>query len=83
LGDPSSRRRPVAAHLVYKGGVPSLKRSSLTGSGFIPRKDFAGKEQPSWQPYATPISSQVGSGFFPSRSNFLTALLNGQVNTQF
>lgn len=70
-------------HLVYQGGNPMLRASSLTGGGFLPRKDFAGHESPSWQPYATPISSQIGGGVFPSRANFLTALLSGQSTSQF
>lgn len=78
--------RPVwhVNHLVYQGGVPKLKASSLTGGGFLPQRDLAGKEQPSWQPYATPVHSQVGAGYFPSRPNFLTPLLtNGEPTSQF
>ena len=46
--------RPIwhVGHLVYQGGNPILKRSSLTGGGFLPMRDLAGKEQPGWQPYA-------------------------------
>lgn len=76
--------RPVwhVGHLVYQGGVPILKRSSLTGGGFLPMKDgYAGKEAPSWQPYATPISSVVGGGTMPSRPNFLMRLLGGFVTS--
>lgn len=75
-------------HLVYKGGIPSLKRASLTGGGFIPAGrqvmlglPTRGHEGPSWQPYATPVSSQSGSGFTPSRPNFLTALFGGAVGS--
>jgi hypothetical protein len=68
----------LVGHLVYQGGVPILKRSSLTGGGFIPSKSFAGKEALSWQPYATPVSSVVGGGQVPSRPNFTTPLANGQ-----
>jgi hypothetical protein len=73
--------RPVwhVGHLVFQGGVPNLKRSSLTGGGFIYKKDLFGMEGPSWQPYATPLTSAVGSGIIPRRSNFLTALFGGQV----
>ena len=80
--------RPVwhVGHLVYKGGNPSLKRSSMTGGGFIPAGRMIlsglptrGREGPSWQPYATPISSMTGSGFAPNRPNFLTRLLGGLV----
>lgn len=76
--------RPVwhVGHLVYQGGVPALRRSSQTGGGFIPVHDgYAGREPPSWQPYATPVTSQVGSGQLPSRSNFLTALFGGAVGS--
>lgn len=77
--------RPVwrVGHLVFQGGVPRLKASSLTGGGFFPMKDFAGKEAPSWQPYATPVSSQVGGGSLPSRPNFLQPLAGGAQTTQF
>jgi hypothetical protein len=77
--------RPVwhVNHLVFQGGNPRLKRQSMTGGGFLPMKDFAGHEQPSWQPYATPVASALGSGFFPSRPNFLQPLLGGQSTSQF
>lgn len=80
--------RPVwhVGHLVYKGGNPALKRSSMTGGGFIPagRQVLSGlptrgHEAPSWQPYATPISSMTGPGFAPARPNFLTRLLGGML----
>jgi len=79
--------RPVwrVGHLVYQGGNPILKRSSMTGGGFIPHKPgqmglaTRGREQPSWQPYATPISSMMGSGTMPSRPNFLTRLFGGAI----
>lgn len=73
--------RPVwhVGHLVYQGGVPILKRSSMTGGGFLPVRQWRGKEPPSIQPYATPVTSAVGSGLLPKRPNFLTALLNGTV----
>lgn len=78
--------RPVwhVEHLVYQGGVPMLKRSSMTGGGFIPHKPgqiglaTRGREAPSWQPYATPVSSMSGSGLTPSRVNFLTRLFGGR-----
>lgn len=75
--------RPVwhVGHLVYQGGVPMLRRSSQTGGGFLPMKDYAGHEGPSWQPYATPVTSSVGSGALPSRPNFLTALFGGAVGS--
>lgn len=77
--------RPIwyVGHLVYQGGNPILKRSSLTGGGFLPQRDLAGHEQPGWQPYATPISSAVGSGALPSRPNFTTGLSGGQTSNQF
>jgi hypothetical protein len=76
---PPSRWRPQwrVGHLVYQGGNPLLKRSSLTGSGFIPMRSLAGREQPMWQPYVTPVSSQVGAGFAPARPNFLSRLAGG------
>lgn len=77
--------RPVwhVNHLVYQAGCPILKRSSMTGGGFLPMKDFAGHEAPGWQPYATPVSSQIGGGQLPSRVNFLTLLGGNQETTQF
>jgi hypothetical protein len=78
--------RPVwhVGHLVFQAGIPRLKTSSLTGGGFIARKDPpAGHEQPSWQPYATPVSSFYGSGYLASRSNFLTPLGGNQAVSQF
>lgn len=78
--------RPVwhVGHLVYQGGNPKLKRSSLTGGGFIPMRDPPmGHEMPSWQPYATPVASAIGSGFFASRPNFLTPLGGGTSTAQF
>lgn len=78
--------RPVwhVEHLVYQGGNPRLKRSSMTGGGFIPAGrqllvglPTRGHEMPSWQPYATPVVSMTGPGFAPSRPNFLTRLLGG------
>ncbi len=69
-------------HLVYQGGVPVLKASSLTGGGFLPMRDgFAGKFTPSYQDYQTPLTSQVGSGTMPSRPNFLTMLFGGRSTT--
>jgi hypothetical protein len=70
-------------HLVYQGGVPRLKASSLTGGGFLPRKDFAGKEAPMWQPYATPLVSVTGAGFAPSNPNYLLPLGGPTSTTQF
>jgi hypothetical protein len=77
--------RPVwhVGHLVYQGGIPRLKASSSTGGGFLPLRDLAGREQPSWQPYATPISSAIGSGVFPQRPNFLSPLGGSDNTTQF
>lgn len=69
----------LVGHLVYQGGIPILKRSSMTGGGFLPARQWAGREPPSIQPYATPITSSVGGGLLPKRPNFLTALLNGTV----
>lgn len=77
---PPARYRPTwhVGHLVYQGGVPILKRSSLTGGGFYPVRDgFAGREAPGTQPYVTPVSSMMGSGTMPSRPNFLTRLFGG------
>jgi hypothetical protein len=80
--------RPVwhVGHLVYQGGIPRLKRSSMTGGGFIPAGrqltvglPTRGHESPSWQPYATPVSSISGSGITPSRPNFLTRLFGGML----
>jgi hypothetical protein len=73
---PPAYYRPVwhVNHLVYQGGVPMLKVSSLTGGGFVPQRSWAGREAPSWHAYATPISSAIGAGFFASRPNFLTPL---------
>lgn len=68
----------LAGHLVYQGGVPILKRSSMTGGGLIPARQWRGREPPSIQPYATPVASYVGGGSLPSRPNFLTALFGGQ-----
>jgi len=76
--------RPVwhVGHLVYQGGVPFLKTSSMAGGGFIPYRDgYAGKEPPAWQGYATPLSSMVGGGSMPRRPNFLMRLLGGAVTT--
>ena len=71
-------------HLVFQAGVPRLKTSSLTGGGFLARKDPpAGHEQPSWQPYATPVSSFLGGGYLGSRVNFLTPLGGNQATSQF
>lgn len=71
-----TRRYPqwYVAELPYQGGVPILKRSSMTGGGFVPMRSLAGKEAPSWQPYATPVSSMLGGGQLPSRPPFTTAL---------
>lgn len=71
--------RPVwhVGHLVYQGGIPMLKRSSMTGGGFIPVRQWRGKSAPAMQPYATPVSSYVGGGQIPARPNFLTALFGG------
>lgn len=79
-----TRYRPVwhVGHLVFKGGVPDLKRASMVGGGFIPIKDgFAGKTGSAWQEYATPVSSMVGPGTMPSRPNFLTRLFGGARGT--
>jgi hypothetical protein len=82
---PPALYKPVwhVNHLVYQGGVPRLKQASLTGGGFLPMRDFAGREAPSWQPYATPVVSQIGAGFFPARSNFLQPLSGAQTVPQF
>jgi hypothetical protein len=79
------RYQPVwhVNHLVYQGGTPRLKAASMTGGGFLPQRSPAGREQPSWAPYATPIHSAVGAGFFAARPNFLTALSGGSQTSQF
>lgn len=68
-------------HLVFQGGQDRIPRYSLTGGGFIPhfkgRTGFAGRENLLIQPYVTPLSSLVGGGQVPSRTNFLTALFKG------
>ena len=82
--------RPVwhVENLVSKGGIPALKRSSMTGGGFIPAGrqiliglPTRGEEGPSWQPYATPVNSMTGSGFAPSRPNFLSRLFGGALGS--
>jgi hypothetical protein len=82
--------RPVwhVGHLVYQGGIPNLKQSSMTGGGFIPAGrqilvglPTRGHESPSWQPYATPVNSMTGSGFAPARPNFLTRLFGGAIGS--
>ena len=80
---PPTKWRPewTVPHLVYQGGLDYLPRYSLTGGGFIPaykgKTGFAGKEGLLIQPYVTPISSLVGGGQVPARTNFLTALFKG------
>jgi len=77
-----ARYRPVwhVNHLVYEGGVPVLKRSSLTGGGFLPLKDgYAGKQNNVWLNYSTPVVPTLGSGALPKRPNFLTRLFGGAV----
>lgn len=64
-------------HLVFQGGVPRLPRYSMTGGGFIPTKQYAGREGLMYQPYVTPIMSTAGGGFIAARPNFLTRLLKG------
>ena len=66
------------AHLVFQGGVPVLKTSSMTGGGFMPVKQFAGRQAPLTQPYVTPLSSIAAGGFVPARPNFLQRLFGGQ-----
>jgi hypothetical protein len=77
--------RPVwhVGHLVYQGGVPRLKASSLTGGGFLPMRDLAGKEAPSWQPQAYPIGDFLGGGAIPSRPAFLQPLSGASTTAQF
>lgn len=77
--------RPVwhVNHLVYQGGNPKLKRSSLTGGGFIPQRSLAGKEAPSWKPFTPTLVSTTGGGLVPSRPNFLLALASGASTSQF
>lgn len=78
-----SRYRPVwhVGHLVYQAGNPRLKRSSLTGGGFLPlgTRGTRGREAPSWQPLATGLASLTGGGIIPARPNFLTRLFGGTV----
>lgn len=64
-------------HLVYQSGYDRIPRYSLTGGGFIPKKSFRGREGLLYQPYVTPVSSMVGGGQVPSRTNFLTSLFKG------
>lgn len=77
------RPRWHVEHLVYQGGNPKLPVSSMTGGGFLPQKDLAGREAPSWQPYATPVSSLFGGGVLASRPNFLQPLVGADTTTQF
>jgi hypothetical protein len=70
-------------HLVFQGGNPRLPMASMSGGGFLPQRDLAGHEQPSWQPYATPVSSLFAGGVLPSRPNFLQPLLGSNTTTQF
>ena len=80
---PPTKWRPewTVPHLVFQGGQDFIPRYSLTGGGFIPNykgtTGFRGKEALLMQPYVTPISSMVGGGQVPSRTNFLTSLFKG------
>jgi hypothetical protein len=79
---PPIRWRPewLVGHLVFQGGNPRLKQSSMTGGGFIALGNAPrGRQQPSTQTYATPVSSAVGGGNVPSRPNYTTGLLGGAV----
>jgi hypothetical protein len=80
---PPRQWRPewTVPHLVFQGGQDRIPRYSLTGGGFIPtykgRSGFAGRESLLYQPYVTPLSSMVGGGQVPARTNFLTSLFKG------
>lgn len=76
---PPRKWRPewTVPHLVFQDGQDRIPRYSLTGGGFIPKKSFAGREGLLYQPYVTPLSSLVGGGQVPSRTNFLTSLFKG------
>lgn len=72
-----ARNRPqwYVGYLTFQDGNPRLKRSSLTGSGFVYNRDVTGKFQPVIVLQTSRTSSLTGSGLVPSRFPFLTNLL--------
>jgi hypothetical protein len=71
-----SRNTPLwePAYLVYKGGLPSLPRHSLTGGGDIYPKDWTGRFQPVIYVHVGPTTSLSGGGLVPQNFPFLQRL---------
>lgn len=67
--------------LVFKGGAPDLKASSMTGGGQIYGREFRAYGQQVISTYTPGIASQVGGGQVPARPAFLSALFGGNQGT--
>jgi hypothetical protein len=61
-------------YLVYKGGLPSLPRASLTGGGDIYPKDWSGRFKPIIHIFVSPTNSLLGGGLYPANFPTLQAL---------
>jgi len=67
--------------LVFQGGNPRLKASSMTGGGQIYGHEYGGYFQPVRKSYSTPVTSKVGGGQVAARPGFLQALFGGNVGS--
>lgn len=67
--------RWYVGYLTFQDGNPRLKRSSLTGGGVIPAKQFISTFQPTIVGYETRVQSAVGSGTLVAAEPSLTQLL--------
>lgn len=72
-----SRNRPQwhVGYLTYLQGLTHSRTTSLTGSGFMYRRDNVGRFQPIIIVQAGPTTSLTGSGTLPWRVPSLTQLL--------
>lgn len=61
-------------YLTFRDGKTLLKRSSMTGGGFIYAKDYSGNFQPVIVVHRGPSVSLTGGGILPQHMPGLTSL---------
>lgn len=78
-----TRLRPqwYVGYMVFQGGVPNLRKSSMTGGGQIVAQDLGLLHPNVMKDYTPPITSSVGGGQVASRPPFLQALFGGTQGT--
>lgn len=72
-----SRNAPqwYVGYLTYRAGLTHSRTTSLTGSGFMYRRDNLGTFQPVVIAHSGPTNSLTGSGILPRRMPSIAQLL--------